>query len=140
MDRSPAKAAGTKAGVKLTVTGRHMTITDVLRKYATEKANRLTRYFGNIQKVDIIFTPERDNRYSAEMITHAPRGAVLVCHATNDTATAALDTAVEKMERHLNKLKDRLHRKDGRAGQPYRPLGPRGEEDSSGESSGEIWW
>lgn len=119
-----------------------MEITAVLKKYAFDKANRLTRYFKNIQKMEIIVTPEKDSRYSAEMIAHAPRGSVLVCHSTDQTATAALDTAVEKMERHLIKLKDRLQRKNGRsASGASRKFSTASAEDIPvGEDSSEIWW
>lgn len=128
-------------GVKLAVTGRHMEITAVLRKYVVDKTARLTRYFKNLQKVEIIFNPEKDSRFSAEMIAHAPRGSVLVCHATDQTATAALDTAIEKMERHLVKLKDRLRRRNGpSAASTPAPSRSAGDDGTGGDESADLWW
>ncbi|MBI2930205.1 MAG: ribosome-associated translation inhibitor RaiA [Planctomycetes bacterium] len=126
--------------MKITVTGRHMEVTDVTRRYALEKIKRLPRYFENIQRIEIVFNPEKDSRFSAELIAHAPRGSVLVVHANETTATAAFDTALEKMERHLSKLKDKL-RKRTRADGPVKKFARTHTDDQpAGEDSGEIWW
>jgi len=128
--------------VKITVTGRHMEVTDVIRSYAVDKIERLTRYFANIQRMEVIFNREKDGKFSAEFIAHAPRGSVLVVHAAGASATAAADTALEKMERHLVKLKDKL-KKNGRNGGPARKFArSRADETAgpAGDDSGEIWW
>ena len=44
--------------MNITVTGRHMEITDVMRDYALEKVSRLTRYFENIQRIEVVFNPD----------------------------------------------------------------------------------
>ncbi len=125
--------------MKITVTGRHLKLTDVLRDYAIEKAEHVTRHFQNIQRMEMIFNPERDKGYSAELIVHAPRGSVLVVHATAATATAAVDTAIEKMERHISRLKDKLSRKSTSKDPARKPVRTTAD-DASGEDSGEIWW
>jgi putative sigma-54 modulation protein len=124
--------------MKISVTGRHMDVTDVMREYALEKAEKLTKYFENIQRVEIILNPEKEGRFSAELVVHAPRGSVLVVHAVQMTATAAVDTALDKMERHLTKLKDKL-KKTGRK-EPARKFARSPIEESAGDDSGEIWW
>lgn len=140
MDRKKTNGAVIDPGVKLSVTGRHMEIAPSLRKYVLEKTERLTRYFKNIQKIEVIVNPEKEGRFSAEMVAHAPRGSVLVCHSADQTATAAFDTAIEKMERHLRRLKDRLQKRSARGGGARRLPQGRDDEKAEGEDSGEIWW
>lgn len=117
-----------------------MDVTDVMRQYAMEKAERLTKFFENIQRVEIIFNREKDSRFSAEAIVHAPRGSVLVVHSNEATATAAADTALDKMERHLTKLKDKLKKTGRKEREPARKFARTNIEESAGEDSGEIWW
>jgi putative sigma-54 modulation protein len=125
--------------VKLSVTGRHMPITDVLRDYVTDKSERLAHYFENLQKVEVILNPERDASYSAEMVVHAPRHSVLVCHAGGKTATAAVDLVLEKMERLLTKHKEKLQKRNGR--ERTKRAARRGEEEvPAGDGFGDIWW
>lgn len=97
--------------MKVTVTGRHMEITGVLKDYALQKTGHLTHYFDNLQRAEVLFEPGKNGGFGAEVIVHAPKGSVLVVHAQDRTATAAFDTAVGKMERQLGRLKDRLGRK-----------------------------
>ncbi|HEY3225779.1 MAG TPA: ribosome-associated translation inhibitor RaiA [Planctomycetota bacterium] len=127
--------------MKVTVTGRHMDVTEVLRGYAIGKTERLTRYFDNIQRAEILFCPEKDGQFSAELILHAPRGSVLVVHAQDQTATAGFDTAFAKMERQLTKLKDRLRDKAKAARITRARRAAVGEAEAVlGEASGDIWW
>lgn len=127
--------------MKVTVTGRHMDVTEVLRGYAIGKTERLTRYFDNIQRAEILFCPEKDGQFSAELILHAPRGSVLVVHAKDQTATAGFDTAFAKMERQLTKLKDRLRDRAKAARITRARRAAVGEAEAVlGEASGDIWW
>ena len=125
--------------MKITVTARHMDVTEVMKEYAVEKAERLEKFFDNIRKVEIILDAERNKRYSAEMIVSAARGQVLVCHTTDSSATAALDIVLDKMERQLTKFKEKLREKhNGEAGR--RGL-PRPEPElSAGDNFGDLWW
>ncbi|MBI4563373.1 MAG: ribosome-associated translation inhibitor RaiA [Planctomycetes bacterium] len=111
--------------MKITVTGRHMVVTDRLRDFSIEKTSRLLKYFDNLQRAEIVFIPEKDGRYAAEVIVHAPRGSVLVVHAKDPSATAAFDTALAKLERQLVKLKDKLRKESRRTvhGAAFRSAG-----------------
>ena len=64
--------------MKISVTGRHMEVSDVLKEYAYGKIEHLAHYFDNVQKVDVVINPEKDTTFSAEMVVHAPRHSVLV--------------------------------------------------------------
>ncbi len=124
--------------MKITVTGRHMDMSEVLKRYAMEKAERLTRYFDHLMRAEVVFAPEKDGQYSAELIVHAPRSTILVVHAWEKTATGAYDLALEKVERQLARLKDKLR---GKAKTARARRGAAGEAEAVlGDASGDSWW
>jgi glycosyltransferase involved in cell wall biosynthesis len=57
--------------MKVTVTARHMEMTDVMKEYAYDKAERLGKFFDNIRKIEIILDAEKGKRYRAEVIVAA---------------------------------------------------------------------
>ena len=93
--------------MNISVTGRHMSITAVLKEYTTGKVEHLEHYFERVSKVEVVFNPEKDGSFSSEIVLHAPRHT-LVSHAGGKSATAALDLSVEKMERILTKHKEKM--------------------------------
>ena len=87
--------------MKISVTARHMDMTEVLKKYTLTKSERLTHYFDHLSRAEVVFAPEKDGQFSAEIILHAPKSTILVVHAQEKTATGAFDLALEKVERQL---------------------------------------
>lgn len=125
--------------MKVTVTARHMEITDVMKEYACEKAERLGKFFDNIRKIEIILDSEKDKRYSAEMIVSATKGQVLVCHAANASATAALDVVLDKMERQLTRFKEKLRSKHN--GATRKKFARKTQTElTAGDNFGDLWW
>src|SRR5688572_20891548 len=91
--------------VKVSVTGRHMTVHDTIRTYATEKAAKLERYMEQLREVEIIFSAEGD-RKTVEMIAHPRRGEKIVGQVTHEDPFAAVDLLVDKMYNQLHKTKE----------------------------------
>ncbi len=123
--------------MKVTVTARHMDMTDVLRDYAAEKAGRLAKFYDHLRKIEIVLDAQSEKRYSAEMIAAATRGQVLVCHATEGSATAAVDSVLDKMERQLTKFKEKLRGKHTNGSSRKSPL-PEAPEPSSADQLGDL--
>jgi putative sigma-54 modulation protein len=126
--------------MKVTVTARHMEITDVMKEYALDKAQRLERYFDKLRKLEIILDSAKDKRYSAEMIASATRGQVLVCHTTDISATAALDGVIDKMERQLTKFKEKLRGKHPNGAADRKKFARRTNTEPAGDNFGDLWW
>ncbi len=97
--------------MKMQVTGRHMRVTQETKEYAEEKSKRLEKYADKINWIKVIFSKGKNDSYSAEMIVSATGGAVLVCHGTEETLPAAIGTVMDRMERKLQKIKDKLRKK-----------------------------
>lgn len=108
------------------ITGRHMDITDKIRSYAGDKAQRLERYFDRIQRMQIILDAESEERHKAEMVISVGNGATLVSHSNEPTLFAAIDLVLDKAERQLTKYKEKL--KDHRPKRNEMPI-PEPEED-----------
>jgi putative sigma-54 modulation protein len=126
--------------MRVTVTARHATFSDRMKEYAHDKARRLEHYFDHLRKLEVILDADRGGRVSAEMIASAVRGHVLVCHSTDATAMAAVDSVVDKMERQLVKFKEKLYAKHSHHA-PARPgkPGARGT-PLVGKAASDLWW
>lgn len=129
------------------ITMRHQELPEALRSYAAEKAGRLSRFFHNLQKIEMVMDRAGDSRYTAELIVNAPRGKVFVVHATESTATAAVDVVVDKMERQLSRFKERLTDRSAKAQERATRRMLRRQRRCSDstptdreDTSGETWW
>ncbi len=93
--------------VPISITGRHMSVTDAMKDYATEKAKKLERYYqGQIHEIELVIDNDGDRR-QVEMIIRA-RQRKFVAHVEHEDAYAAIDLLLDKMERQLTKQKEKL--------------------------------
>ena len=93
--------------MQVTVTGRHMGVSDSLREYCETKAERLARYFNRVREVEFILDGF-DGRHEVEMIVHADGAGPFVAKYQHDDAFAAVDLALDKVERQLRDHKERV--------------------------------
>lgn len=102
--------------MKTTVTGRHIEVTPALKAYVEERINRLARYSHQATEASVILTVEK-YRHQADVTVNV-NGAMV--QATEETSEmyASIDQAVEKIERQIKKLNDRLHDHHRRAEPP----------------------
>ena len=91
----------------VTVSGRHMGVSEPLKKYCEEKAERLSRFYDRIQSIEVVLDG-RDGHHTAEMIVHTDRTQPFVASEAHDDAYAAVDLLLDKIERQLRRHKERL--------------------------------
>ena len=101
--------------MQVSVTCRHAAVGPAALEYARSRVERLERAFDGISKVEVIFDQGDERPFSVKLIVSAPRAHVLVCDAERDTATAAFDEALARIQRPLKRLKDRLRANNPRA-------------------------
>jgi len=98
--------------MQVTVTGRHMGISDRLKEYCEEKAVRLARYYDRIRLVEVVLDGQHGS-HSAEMIVHTDRTQPFVAREQHTDVYAAVDILLDKIERqisdHKKKLRNRKH-------------------------------
>lgn len=105
--------------MQITVTGRHLDVTDSMRNYVAEKFERLERHFDQVQQVDVILGVEKQ-RQMAEATIHV-NGQHLHAESTMDDMYAAIDTLTDKLDRQITKHKEKLkdhHRSESMKRQP----------------------
>ena len=104
--------------MNIQINGRHLEVTDSIREYVEDRGSRLFSFFDRIQKVQFVLSTQ-GVRYTAEIVVSAPKGGRLVAEATEESLHAAVDKVTDRMERQINRYKDKLrgHRWDaGRQG------------------------
>ena len=88
------------------LTARHCSISDSLRRRATERLEALTRFEPSLSAADVRLASDHGSPV-AEVRLHC-RGQALQASAGGDTLQVALDTAVERAERQLRRRRDRI--------------------------------
>jgi putative sigma-54 modulation protein len=90
-----------------TITGKHIEITDAVRKYAEKKASKLPKYYNSINQVEVIIDGRQSGKTSLEMLARGEHSKVFVVTETNEDIYRCIDSAVHKLEEQLRRKKSR---------------------------------
>lgn len=93
--------------MNVNITGRHVEITQALKEYVVEKAERLTRFFDRISRLQVTLNVEGE-RHIAEIVLSANRGVTLIGEEVAGDMYAAVDLVVDKLGRQLKKHKAKM--------------------------------
>lgn len=93
--------------LRLTVTGKHIDITDAIRDHAEEKASKLPRYYNSINQVEVIVDGGEHGQIGVEVIARGEHSNLFVARDTGQDAYQCIDMAVHKLERQLSKKKSK---------------------------------
>ena len=113
--------------LEVEIYGHGMDLTDRIREHVTKKASKLDRYLNEIEetRVDLSYVKtarSADDRQVAE-ITARGKGFILRSEERSDDIFAAFDTAVDKMQRRMERYKGKHYRGrgDGRSAAEVTP-------------------
>lgn len=100
----------------VSVQGDNIKITETLENYARKKVHRLDRYLPNIMNVRVDLAHEHtrrgEDRVSAQITVYHARGAILRAEEkTGGDITKAIDIAVDKIYRQIQRFKSKRSRK-----------------------------
>jgi len=102
---------------KVEILARNMEVTDRIREYVNNKASKLERYLNEIEEVRVELTYVKSARSAADrqvaQITARARGMLLRTEERADDIFAAFDTALDKMQRQIDRVKGKRHRGRG---------------------------
>jgi len=93
--------------MQISITGRHMEMTDSLREHALQRLEKVASEFPRLQDAHIILDIER-HRQIAELVIHAPNHVVVDAHEETSDMYASIDGAVDKASKQLRKIRDRM--------------------------------
>jgi putative sigma-54 modulation protein len=105
--------------MQIIITGRHLEITEPIKTYVEKKMEKLEKYFNHILEVHVTLTAEK-HRQIAEVNIDANGLKIAMQEETTDIL-ASVDNVVDKLERKLNRYKERItkHRKKNRGDKEF---------------------
>jgi len=92
------------------IIGRHLEITPAIRGYASQKVEKLERFFDGLSRIRVNLSYEggAGGVHRTELIFSVVRGKTLIAHAEDADLLASIDSAVDKGERLLTKFKEKI--------------------------------
>jgi len=88
-----------------TISGKHIDITEAIKRYAQEKTSRLPRYYNSINQVEVIIDGSEGGKTSVEIIARGEHSMVFVGTESGEDAYRCIDLAVHKLEKQLRRKK-----------------------------------
>jgi len=104
--------------MNVTVTGRHMEMTDALKAYIQTGLEKVESHFDNAFDADVVLDVEK-HRHIAEVNLIANGVRIHSKEASSDMY-ASLDAALAKLEKQIRKYKDRINRHQPRSARELR--------------------
>jgi putative sigma-54 modulation protein len=102
---------------RIEIQGRNMDVSDRLEEYVSNKANKLDRYLKEIEETRIELSYVKSARSAADrqvaQITVRGKGFILRTEERADDIFAAFDTALDKMQRQVDRYKGKRNRGRG---------------------------
>ena len=103
--------------MQISITGRHLEITQGLRDHINERINSLGKHFDRILDAHIVLMVERENQI-AEATVHIPHQPTIHAKAETTDMYASVDMMVDKIRHQMQKQKgkeitERDHRPHG---------------------------
>ncbi len=103
--------------LEVEIYGRSMEVTDRVKDYVTKKVSKLDRYLPGIEEARVDLAYVKSARSAADrqvaQITVRGKGFILRSEERADDIYAALDTALEKMQRRVERFKGKRYRGRG---------------------------
>lgn len=92
--------------MNLQISGHHLEVTPAIRDYVTAKLERVTRHFDHVIDVNVILSVEK-LKQKAEVTVHV-RGKDIFVEADDGDLYAAIDALVDKLDRQVQKYKQKV--------------------------------
>ncbi len=103
--------------MRLIIHGRHLELTQPIRKYAETKIGKIKKYFENIMEVDVTLSVEKlktRDYHTADVLVYI-NSTKIKATATDEDLYAAIDEVVDIIEQQITKYKEKM-RDDKHAG------------------------
>jgi putative sigma-54 modulation protein len=103
--------------LEVDINGRNMEVTDRIKDYVSKKVNRLDRYLPGIEeaRVDLAYVKSARSASDRQVaqITVRGKGFILRSEERADDIFAAIDTALDKIQRRIERFKGKHYRGRG---------------------------
>lgn len=124
--------------MRLQVTARQGQVKESVRRYAEEKLSKLDRRLHDLTLVDVILSREQNpsiaDDHVVEVVVHT-KGPNIVASGAGITFEAAIDRLMDKLERQVERYRDKRTHEARRRSQQHEPPVPEGLIELGGEES-----
>ncbi len=107
--------------MQISVSGRHLRLSQDTQDYARSKVSKLSQFFDRIREIDVIISKEGAT-HAVEIIVKPDGHESIVGHNSGTDVKACIDLILGKLERqvtrHKEKIRNRKHRQ-GHQAQTY---------------------
>ena len=94
--------------MNVTITGRHMEVTDALKAYIENGLEKVRGHFNKVIDADVVLGVEK-HRHTAEVSLHA-NGLRVHSKETSSDMYASVDAVLQKLDKQVRKYKERINR------------------------------
>jgi putative sigma-54 modulation protein len=93
--------------VQIKISARHGQLRDDQKQFIQEKAQKLLHFFERLTSIDVTVDLENDLK-TVEFVVSAEHKHDFVARESNGDVRAAVDLALDKLEKQLRKYKERV--------------------------------
>ena len=93
--------------MQVSITGRHVTVTDNVKAHVNEKLERCLGVFPRIESVHVILDEEKINKVS-EIVIQAANHIRVTSTEKSENLYDAIDRSIEHAERQMRKQRDKI--------------------------------
>lgn len=90
-----------------TISGKHIEVSESIRKHAEEKTAKLPKYYNSINRIEVVLDGNEGSDMSVEILAKAEHGKIFVGTEKGQDAYRCIDMAVHKLERQLRRIKSK---------------------------------
>jgi len=94
--------------VDITISGRHLDVTEAIRTYAEDKAAKLPKFYDLIQGIELVLDGVGPKQKRAEVIVVAEHKIRFVAHHEGEDLYGCIDQAIHKVQMQLTAHKERF--------------------------------
>ena len=92
--------------MQINITGHHVDVSPALRAYVTDKMQKLTRHFDQVNSINVILNVEKLQQ-QAEATVNAGGRTIFATETAMDMY-ASIDGLIDKLDRQVRRYKDRI--------------------------------
>ncbi|MCB1091012.1 MAG: ribosome-associated translation inhibitor RaiA, partial [Verrucomicrobiae bacterium] len=92
----------------VTVTGRHVSITEAIREYAVKKVQGLHLDYPRIIEAKVLLDVHKNYQHFAEIVLYCADHITIEADTTSEDMYSSIDQTLSKIARRMRKYKTRL--------------------------------
>ncbi len=89
----------------LTITAKHIEMTDAIKEYIETKTAKLPKYYNSINKIEVVVDGNDGGKIAVELIASAEHSKIFIAHETGDDMYTCVDLVTHKIESQISRRK-----------------------------------